>query len=612
MSRRRALLLGSQIHGLAGPDADVERMRDALSKRQFTAIVCTGQQATRDGMLGAYERLIAETQPNDAVCVYYSGHGGRAPNPFSRGPRFLQYLVPTDHTGGSFRGVMSFELSALLSRLTLRTTNVTVILDCCHAGQMSRAARPPASPASVQLVAKVFEDGLTDDQIGSLLESARSHDGTWEPESNWHALRLMATEPHVSAYEEQRVDGAGGIFTQALLSVLAERGERRASWGSVMLQVRECVMRRKPEQRPDVEGPRRRLLFRTEQLPDERPLPLFFEGNEARLRAGSLFGAIPGARFGLMPAGSEVYEAGRSLGEALVTQTLGSTACIEVHGPEARSLPVGALLAFPLSTPVKPCAVGLDDELRTELAALLDESRYVHPVPVRTGSPSPTISRLGSELVLRDAGGVLLARAPQAHPGWLLERLECLARAEDLRSLPPGKLEAELEIELGRVDRGQRVPLTEALHVGERQYISVTNCGHQALFVAVLGIDPYYTVRLLTRRAPRGHWLRAGQALVLGQAPNGTLTGVTATWPEPLATERPLRESVVVIAADEQQDFSLLTTSDAYDLRLRDPQPSVAGHARNEKRGSVIGSEPRCEYALSCHDYELDPRPRPT
>ncbi|RYZ09193.1 MAG: caspase family protein [Myxococcales bacterium] len=613
MSARRALLFGSQTHGLRGPDADAERMREALSRHQFTTKVCTGARATRDGMLEAYEKLIAETQSNDAVCIYYSGHGGRLANPFARGPRFLQYLVPTDHAAGAFRGLMSFELSALLARLTLKTTNVTVILDCCHAGQMSRAARPAPSAGSVRLVAKVFEDGLTEEQVGKLLEGARSRDRTLEPESNWHAVRLLATEPHVSAYEAQGGTGAGGIFTEALLAVLAERGERRASWGSVMLEARERVMLRKSEQRPDVEGPRRRVLFRTEQLPDERPLPLFFQGSEARLRAGSLFGAVPGARYGLMPAGSEVYEASRSVGEALVTQTLGSTARLEVHGQQARSLPGSALLAFPLRPSIAPCLVGLDDELRAELAAVLERSRYVRTEPLRGGSPLPTIARIGSELTLRDAGGVLLARGPKATPEWLLERLECLARAQDLRSLARGGLETDLQVELGRVERGRRVPLDgKTLHVGERQYISVKNCGSQTVFLALLGIDPLYTVRLLTRRAPRGHWLRAGQALVLGEAPDGSLTGVTATWPAPLAAERPLGESVIVIAAEEEQDFSLLTTSDAYDLRLRDAQPPLPGREQTERRGSVLASEPRSEYAVCHHHYELDPRPRPT
>jgi len=78
--RRRALLIGSQTHGLEGVDADVGRMSDALASRGFAITPCIGAAATRDGILGAYEQLIAETQWLDAVCIYYSGHGGRVEN----------------------------------------------------------------------------------------------------------------------------------------------------------------------------------------------------------------------------------------------------------------------------------------------------------------------------------------------------------------------------------------------------------------------------------------------------------------------------------------------------------------------------------------------------
>jgi hypothetical protein len=604
MTRRRALLIGSQTHGLEGVEADVERMAHTLASRNFDVTTCTGPAATRAGIVAAYARLISEAGPSDSVCVYYSGHGGRVANRFPTGPRFLQYLVPTDHGPGSFRGVMSFELSALLAQLTAKTPNVTVILDCCHAGQMSRGE--PTGQTS--LVAKAISDSLTEDHIAALVSQARAHEGSSDAESNRFAIRLLATEPHVSAYEEKRDGVAGGIFTKALLAVLAERGERPSSWGSVMLEVRELVMQRKAEQRPDVEGPRRRLLFGLSQQPDERAIPLFFEGTDALLRGGALAGAVPGSRFGVMPAGSERYEADAALGEAVVTESLGSTSRVELRVTDPLRPRERGLLAFPLSVPFQRCRVGLGSELSSELRRRIADSRYLAPEPLEASVPLASVRQQSGELILRDATSLVLARSPEAYPEPLLEALECLARAEDLRAFPAGSLKTRLKVELGRIVGGQRVELApgEPVHVGDRQYISVLNTGFDSRYVAVLGIDAKYSVRLLSRRAPRGQLLRPDQALSIGQSPSGEWLGLTASWPHGLAEEEPRRETLLFIAAEDEQDFSLLTTSDAYDFTHALLATAVADPAeRGATRAPRAAREPRSEYAFKRLDYQL-------
>ncbi|HYS34058.1 MAG TPA: hypothetical protein VEO01_00275, partial [Pseudonocardiaceae bacterium] len=44
----------------------------------------------------------------------------------------------TPRRPGDLRGITAIELSVLQARLTRRTRNVTVILDCCHAAHQSR------------------------------------------------------------------------------------------------------------------------------------------------------------------------------------------------------------------------------------------------------------------------------------------------------------------------------------------------------------------------------------------------------------------------------------------------------------------------------------------
>ena len=132
---RRALLIGCETYGLGGCNADVALVRDVLARLEFgDCVQLTGPDASRQGILEGYERLIDATDSEDAVVVYYSGHGGRVALPDweerqAKGEEaFLQYIVPHDMeqtTPSDFRGVLSRELSALQARLTAQTRNVT-------------------------------------------------------------------------------------------------------------------------------------------------------------------------------------------------------------------------------------------------------------------------------------------------------------------------------------------------------------------------------------------------------------------------------------------------------------------------------------------------------
>jgi uncharacterized caspase-like protein len=98
--RRRALLIGSQTGGLTGVHADVEAMSEVLRRLQFSTDDFTDEQASYQGITGAYREFIEDTKDGDAVVVYYSGHGGRVPNPRAKQdssqPAWMHFIVSTD------------------------------------------------------------------------------------------------------------------------------------------------------------------------------------------------------------------------------------------------------------------------------------------------------------------------------------------------------------------------------------------------------------------------------------------------------------------------------------------------------------------------------------
>ena len=146
-----ALLVGCPGANLRGVTRAVEGMAAMLQSRRFAVDVRMRDRATRAGILAGYDELIANARPDRPTVFYYSGHGffGFAPVE----TRACQGICPTDfdpHSEHDFRGITSWELSFKLAELARHTRNITVILDCCYASQMSRnAAASDAVPCAL-------------------------------------------------------------------------------------------------------------------------------------------------------------------------------------------------------------------------------------------------------------------------------------------------------------------------------------------------------------------------------------------------------------------------------------------------------------------------------
>lgn len=92
----------------------------------------TEKAASRDGILQAFDHLIAQTSknPKATVVVYYSGHGGFVDLPNGKKQYFL---VPNNFNQDDIDGtaITSEEFSAKIN--AIRSQKLVVLLDCCHA-----------------------------------------------------------------------------------------------------------------------------------------------------------------------------------------------------------------------------------------------------------------------------------------------------------------------------------------------------------------------------------------------------------------------------------------------------------------------------------------------
>jgi len=627
----RALLIGSALDSLGGVEYDLKAMTDALVPRGFEVEHCTGPDATRAGILAAYARLIEETRKGDAAVVYYSGHGGfaAAPDPETPGPGLwdLQFLAPADFhdtTEDDFRGISSIELSVLLARLTAKTDNVTVVLDCCHAAQMSRdrELRVKALPKRTPY------QGLHD-HIERLRASGELDTGLLSPTGSPNAVRVVACAPDQSAYEYEGVEGEQtGILTESLTLALAEAGTTRVSWETVMDRVRKRVLTLSPYQRPEVEGPARRIVFET--VEDDvltAPTVTALAGGRAGIGCAALLGVRRGDVFELIaPPGSALEPPGNegdaAVGTLRVTELDGFAAFgqVEFSNGWTRIPPGTRARRVTAAAATLPILLPENDERSLAVREAVEHSPLLHVA--RADEAWQATARIDGDgaLTVADHAGPLGAPRPSGSgaPDAVRRDLEALARATALRKLdgdPAWALNAAVTIDWGTVHEGARRPLDRSgatVHVGDPVYVSVRNDSGADVFVSLIDIGVGGRITVLTREAPSGTRLAQGKEYAFGfNGYSGVLTGVALQWPSGLDPDAARQETVLVLVSSAPQDVTALEQRGVGSRGMsRSPlgtlidQISVGG-----TRDLSVPAGQDAHYDAHLIDFELDPVP---
>ena len=163
-AKTRALVVGINLYpeirengvgsarDLRGAVNDARNMQAALVEhldvKPDEVRLITDAEASREGILSAFRTwLIDGTQAGDRVFFYFAGHGAQvADDDGDEGQDgFDEVLAPADtagELGGPEAGLSGFitddEISALLAQLPGR--HVTMIVDACHSGTITRGA----------------------------------------------------------------------------------------------------------------------------------------------------------------------------------------------------------------------------------------------------------------------------------------------------------------------------------------------------------------------------------------------------------------------------------------------------------------------------------------
>lgn len=162
--------------------------------RQFSEVevkTLTDEQATKAGILNALNELSTKANPEDAVIIYFAGHG------MAEASRF--YLIPHDlgYTGGRnsiddagvrnllARSISDLELEGVIEKID--AGHLLMVIDACNSGQALEAEEKRRGPMNSKGLAQLaFEKGMY------ILAAAQSFQAAQEASRLGHGFLTFA------------------------------------------------------------------------------------------------------------------------------------------------------------------------------------------------------------------------------------------------------------------------------------------------------------------------------------------------------------------------------------------------------------------------------------
>lgn len=366
---RRALIIGVQayqhISPLGGCVNDA-RLMDAVLRDRFDfthRTLLENEQATREGILSAFNTLVEETQPGDVVVFYFAGHGSQRTDREGDEPSGLDStLMPVD-TKGAFGtpeenlDITDDEIFLWLEQLVAKTSAITVIVDACHSGTITRDAEfdlpgfavrgLPADTRPATVPSPIPPELWSRLGGGPTARSAAAGSATAGSDRETAAGWLPLHEHYVliSGCRDDELSGEflwpledGSTARHGALTFYLARALQRATAGTTYRAVFEEVAAkvtqvRQDKQHPQMEGKGDRVLFGLQEIPPMRYVRLLGvdeEGTSVTLAAGAALGVTVGTAVALYPVDTVTTDERTPLARATVTEVtpLSSTAVL--------------------------------------------------------------------------------------------------------------------------------------------------------------------------------------------------------------------------------------------------------------------------------------------
>ncbi|KAM0127189.1 hypothetical protein ACHAO1_009669 [Botrytis cinerea] len=563
---KRALLIASPFGGLQGPEHDVETMTKALQINGFDDITkCVAAEATRDNILEKWRELIDRTMPDDAIVFYYSGHGALAKphSPVSDNgiqSKSLQFIVPMDYDKSNakdFRGIFDIEISHLLWRVTAKTQNVTVILDCCHSGRMARNPKLGSHSSPKFLTEIQYRDDV--DEIERKLQDdfRLEGDGDGHPEGNPFTVRIVAGTQSETAWEHKDQEGRWqGALTRALGIALEEAAGKDISWHTTMIRVRDALAASNCLQHPDAEGPSKRIHFTLEET-DPGVFSFVVKGKVVTIKGGRVAGFAKNDIFALFPHGRESkapWVAKAKLSSVDVFDSIGDI----TETGNRETLPERGV-AILIERALRPSPINIPTEM-INLNKAIESSKFLRVGMQDESERIPSVRLEKDGAFLYDEGGIGIEAfcSPFDQTGEIVCAAEKLTRAKLFRGLRPNvgeRLSHDLKLHFEVVVPGSQraiLPSGES-HISEdeKACIWLDNKGGRTLYVNIFDINVAGQISLINMDNPGGIEIEGQSTYVYGRNKQGEAEGEAFSWPGSVPVCEAISESLLFIVTEK-------------------------------------------------------------
>ena len=620
---RRALLIGIEDYPLLpklnGCVNDVRLMREILQENfgfpEANITLLTNEMATRQAILDAFDAMIAATGQDDIVVLHYAGHGGRLTDLEGDEPSGMDSTIqPYDTEGytpdnkGKCLDITDDELALKLDALGERTRFITLIMDCCHSGTITRDALGAKGRTTAP-------DRRTPEQLAAVGRFPLPAAGRGGPTPSGPSGWLPITEKYVVisgcrdeeiAWEYRPPEG-GGTVTHGALSWFLGHQLRQARPGTTYRDVFEraaaLVNGNNAAQRPQMEGKADREIFGVKDVVPTRYLKVTSRnGDLITLSAGAAQGVTVGSLYAIHPQGTKDAKDSTPLGEAEVVSlsvvtsearvTEVTTGAIVpdnrafetrhafgefrlavkiVETPDAEAAPLRALVeASPL---LKMTGDGEPAAITIRLLPVRESASAADPIPRAGPLAVPTWAATA------ESGDLAMKLKPRGDEATVRDNLETIARYRQALALsnpdPNSTFQGKFTLELLKQGTdgkwfevqpdiaGGEVVYTEGEPIGFR----ITSTHDQDAYVALVDFEANGAVTPLRpdRNSPAAQEkLRGGQSYVIGPMAKPV---PTVTWPAGYpyvdtvdhALEAEAVETIKLFVTEQPADFSVLT-----------------------------------------------------
>jgi hypothetical protein len=194
------------------------------------------EKASRAGIEAQLTQFLKDCNPGDIAFFYYAGHGSQVPNSLAKNEHDKkdESMVPSDTWKPGVKDLRDKELALIYNEFIDKGVRLTVIMDCCHSGSLSRG---PGDPGQFRFIADANYDALDasqptppEERSGGnfmIMSAAQDNEFAQEQKDENNIPHGAFTLAFIKALNQQSVDASVLNLFTSIRAILKSNGRKQ-------------------------------------------------------------------------------------------------------------------------------------------------------------------------------------------------------------------------------------------------------------------------------------------------------------------------------------------------------------------------------------------------